>query len=127
MKVLHVGVAPCGECPLGAPLSIELTFEAKHELKGASWGLQYVADIAHTRHVVPLSKTEAVDYVVGKHCAQVAAPDGIPVGSVSRGVLQNLGALEVSLTEASGTDVAAVRLITDVRHRGGEFLRVVLD
>mmetsp|Transcript_49354 Transcript_49354/g.152203 ORF Transcript_49354/g.152203 Transcript_49354/m.152203 type:complete len:132 (+) Transcript_49354:94-489(+) len=128
MEVVRVGVEPRGECPLGAPLRVGLTFEAKRDLKAASWQLRYVADLVHARHVIPLSTTDSADYAAGSHCAEVAAPDGIPARSLPSALLENLGMLELALTEASGPEVAVVRLVTDVRRRGGsELLRVVLD
>eukprot|EP00933_Yihiella_yeosuensis_P055948 TRINITY_DN5492_c0_g1_i1.p1 TRINITY_DN5492_c0_g1~~TRINITY_DN5492_c0_g1_i1.p1 ORF type:complete len:152 (-),score=27.55 TRINITY_DN5492_c0_g1_i1:144-599(-) len=137
LEVLEIAVNDAGAARLDAPLQLDLAFRVRQDLPMSRWHLQFVADIVHHKIPVKLKLSEdqtrpsstssdKVEHV------QLLAGDGVSseaVSSLPNSALESLGALEARLVaDESGHELAAIRLVTDVRRNAaGELQRAIMD
>eukprot|EP00931_Biecheleriopsis_adriatica_P057159 TRINITY_DN3389_c5_g1_i1.p1 TRINITY_DN3389_c5_g1~~TRINITY_DN3389_c5_g1_i1.p1 ORF type:complete len:169 (-),score=34.11 TRINITY_DN3389_c5_g1_i1:12-470(-) len=140
VEVLRVGIDPQGPCLLDAPLRAQISFRAPAPLQQAQWQLRFLADLVH--HKLPVEMPLEVATSSAASCstppacgegqlqyAELRAPHGVPSAALPASALESLGLLEARLVaEADGAELAAVRLVTDVRRNAaGQLERAVLE
>ncbi len=53
--------------------------------------------------------------------------DGIPIADISRRILNNVGAMEVSLSDTNGNPLSTLTLVVSIDDREGVFHRTVFS
>jgi hypothetical protein len=89
------------QCPLAAPVALTLRIALAVPVPAAFWTLQYEADIAMKRHVIPMLTTAPPrDLAAGEHVIQLAT-DGIATAGVKEKYLLQVGMLKLGLHSAA--------------------------
>lgn len=127
LQVLRVAVAPRGPCSLKAPLALEIEFRTSLDVANAHWRLRFIADLVYHQRPVDLRISQESKVISGDNTYLVELKtEGLDdLASLPKSALESLGILEASLVAES--ELALVRLVTDVRWNNNEWQRGVLD
>ncbi len=119
IKVSKLLIEPGSGCPLSAPLAltVKYTLTGNQPIKAAFWTLNYEADIAMKRHVIPLFTTSPPqDLQPGDHIFERKI-DQIPTDGVKEKYLLQVGMLKLELRSAStnsNNSLVSINMVTQV-------------
>lgn len=112
--VTHVKIEP-NDCDLGAPLQLDITFDAQRPLHNVQWRFSYARDLIGARNeIVELCRAAAVDYGVSAHSSCHAQRVTCTVQLV--GDAPNCGVLRCALHDGAG----ALNSLGSLREGGEE-------
>lgn len=129
--MLRVAVAPHGPCSLTAPLALEIEFRSTSLevdlLHKAQWHLRFIADLVHHQHPVDLELSQESKVLSsGTYLVELKTASLQQLLDLPESALESLGLLEARLVTEE-TELASIRLVTDVRWSSNEWQRGVLD
>jgi len=134
--VLRIAASPHGPCSLSAPLGLEIEFRTSLDVAHAEWQLRFIADLVHHQRPIDLELESQESKVITSGNTGDPSPCSYHVELKTVGLqkllalpesaLESLGILEVRLV-TKDTELASIRLVTDVRWSSNEWQRGVLD
>ena len=89
LQLTHVAIDP-NNCPLDAPLTVEIEFESLFDFPSTHWEITFIADYANKRKMVRLGATEEQHMPVGPG-SMAFSIDSVDVMALGRHVLANVG------------------------------------
>ncbi|KAL3148700.1 hypothetical protein ABBQ38_014113 [Trebouxia sp. C0009 RCD-2024] len=125
IDVTVLKVAP-NHCPLGDPLTLEMTFVTDQAMHQVYWEVQYMVDMTLQRHVLHLGSTQHQEYPAGMCSTQFAVPK-IDLDGLKKSWLNNVGLLLVLLKDKSGEQILQVSMVTQIELQSGIPIRHMLS
>ena len=129
--MLRVAASPHGPCSLSAPLGLEIEFRTSLDVAHAQWQLRFIADLVHHQHPIDLELESQESIITNGDPSPCYHVELKTVGlqkllALPESALESLGILEVRLV-TKDTELASIRLVTDVRWSSNDWQCGVLD
>jgi hypothetical protein len=134
--VLRIAASPHGPCSLSAPLGLEIEFRTSLDVAHVELQLRFFSDLVHHQRPIDLELESQESKVITSGNTGDPSPRSFHVELKTVGLrkllalpesaLESLGILEVRLV-TKDTELASIRLVTDVRWSSNEWQRGVLD
>ena len=122
-------MAPLGPCSLKAPLALEIEFRTSLDVANAHWRLRFIADLVYHQRPVDLQLQSQENKVISgdnTYLVELKTQGLDDLVNLPKSALESLGILEASLV-AEESELALIRVVTDVRWSNNEWQRGVLD
>jgi hypothetical protein len=127
VTVTAVSVEP-NECPLAAPLAINMSYTLAKPLVNAVWEVVYEADYTNKRKAVALHTTEPVAALAaGGHAFAYACPE-IKTEGIKEKYLMQVGLLRLTLHAQGEANIVSVNMMIMVsKDSTGQLIRNVIS
>eukprot|EP00741_Cyanophora_paradoxa_P005456 tig00000889_g5291.t1 len=125
IQAKRISIEP-NNCPIDAPLNLEVAYESSEAIASAVWELSYLVDMAGKRQVIALGSVGPQAVSKGANSFKFSVP-AIDVSGVKKSTLANTGLLQCHL-KAGAEEVVQLNIVTQISKKAdGSLLRTMFD
>mmetsp|Transcript_13718 Transcript_13718/g.41454 ORF Transcript_13718/g.41454 Transcript_13718/m.41454 type:complete len:129 (-) Transcript_13718:118-504(-) len=124
-RVLSCNAAP-SEVPISEPSVITATIDLTKPVSAATWKIELLVDMTHSKRLLPITVTEAAYVPAGPSTVDLQVPFVVLEG-LSRQQLLHYSLLQAILQDSSGVEVLRTGIVTEIYQAASQILRRYSD